>query len=141
MVVGCVLMTISIRAAGYGVAAPGSVKLTILNHDPPADALVVTADTADTPSACAGRQAVVDYLVGVWDDPPNKAVKGNPVHIAKWNRVLEAIGHDTGTGLSAMPDSEIHANAKKWPDSPFKAACAAIFWRRRQAPERARRCH
>ena len=113
-------VVLTLRASGgYGVAAPGSVTLTILNHDPPADGQVITADT---PSACTSRQAVADYLIEVRDNPPNTAVRGNPVHIAKWNRVLEAIGHDTGTGLSPMPASEIHANAAQWPDSPFKAA-------------------
>ena len=56
------------------------------------------------------------------DNPENAAVRGNAAHIAKWNRVLEATGHDTGTGLSPMPASEIHANAAQWPESPFKAA-------------------
>ena len=106
-------------SGGYGVAAPGSVTLTILNDDPLVDGQVITADT---PSGCSARQTVADYLVEVRDNPENTAVRGHPAHIAKWNRVLEAIGHDTGTGLSPMPDSEIHANAKKWPASPFKAA-------------------
>ena len=106
-------------SGGYGVAAPGSVTLTILNDDPLVDGQVITADT---PSGCSARQTVADYLVEVRDNPKNTAVRGHPAHIAKWNRVLEALGHDTGTGLSPMPDPEIHANAKKWPASPFKAA-------------------
>ena len=113
-------VVLTLRASGgYGVAAPGSVTLTILNHDPPADGQVITADT---PSGCNARQAVAAYLIEVRDNPENTAVRGNPAHVAKWNRVLEAIGHDTGTGLSPMPASEIHANAAQWPDSPFKAA-------------------
>ena len=113
-------VVLTLRASGgYGVAAPGSVTLTILNDDPLVDGQVITADT---PSGCSARQTVADYLVEVRDNPKNAAVRGHPAHIAKWNRVLEAIGHDTGTGLSAMPDPEIHANAKKWPASPFKAA-------------------
>ena len=113
-------VVLTLRASGgYGVAAPGSVTLTILNDDPLVDGQVITADT---PSGCSARQTVADYLVEVRDNPKNAAVRGHPAHIAKWNRVLEAIGHDTGTGLSPMPDPEIHANAKKWPDSPFKAA-------------------
>ena len=64
----------------------------------------------------------MSYLVEVRDNPKNTAVKGNPVHIAKWNRVLEALGHDTGTGVAPMAASVIHANAAQWPDSPFKAA-------------------
>ena len=54
------------------------------------------------------------------DNPKNTAVKGNPVHIAKWNRVLAAIGHDSPE--QPMPASDIHAKAEQWPDSPFKAA-------------------
>ena len=94
---------------GYTVGSSGSGTVSVRDDDDPAP-------------ACAARQTVVDYLVEVRDNPKNTAVKGNPVHIAKWNRVLEAIGHDTGTGLAAMPVSEIHGNAKKWPASPFKAA-------------------
>ena len=113
-------VVLTLRASGgYGVAAPGSVTLTILNDDPLVDGQVITADT---PSGCSARQTVADYLVEVRDNPKNTAVRGHPAHIAKWNRVLEALGHDTGTGLSPMPDPEIHANAKKWPASPFKAA-------------------
>ncbi|MDE0195699.1 MAG: hypothetical protein OXP08_09140, partial [bacterium] len=69
-------------------------------------------------------QAVVDRIVEARDHPTDAWAKGggNAHHRAKWNRVLEAIGHDTGTGVSPMPASEIHANAAKWPESTFHAA-------------------
>ena len=105
---GSVSVTVT-DGQGYTVGASASGTVSVQDDDDPA-------------AACTSRQAVAAYLVEVRDNPENKAVKGNPVHIAKWNRVLEAIGHDTGTGLSPMPASEIHGNAKKWPDSPFKAA-------------------
>ena len=95
---------------GYTVGAAASGSITIEDDDAPA-----TPDWTD-------YQTVVSYLVEVRDNPKNTAVKGNPVHIAKWNRVLEAVGHDTGTGVAPMAASEIHANAAQWPDSPFKAA-------------------
>ena len=105
---GSVSVTVT-AGSGYTVGSSGSGTVSVRDDDDPA-------------AACAARQTVVNHLIEVRDNPKNAAVKGNPVHIAKWNRVLEAIGHDTGTGLSPMPASEIHANAAQWPDSPFKAA-------------------
>ena len=105
---GSVTATVA-DGSGYTVGSAASGTVAVQDDDDPA-------------AACTSRQAVAAYLVEVRDNPENKAVKGNPAHIAKWNRVLEAIGHDTGTGLSPMPASEIHANAAQWPDSPFKAA-------------------
>ena len=95
---------------GYAVGTIATHTLTIQNHEPP-----------DAPDY-TDYQTVVNYLIEVRDNPKNTAVKGNPVHIAKWNRVLEAVGHDTGTGVAPMAASVIHANAAQWPDSPFKAA-------------------
>ena len=105
----------------------GSVSVTVTDGTgytvgSSASGTVSVQDDDDAAPACAARQTVVDYLIEVRDNPKNTAVKGHPVHVAKWNRVLEAIGHDTGTGLAPMPASEIHANAAKWPDSPFKTA-------------------
>ena len=105
---GSVSVTVA-DGQGYTVGASASGTVSVQDDDDPA-------------AACAARQSVAAYLIEVRDNPENAAVRGNPAHVAKWNRVLEAIGHDTGTGLSPMPASEIHGNAKKWPDSPFKAA-------------------
>ncbi|MDE0224876.1 MAG: hypothetical protein OXP28_07060, partial [Gammaproteobacteria bacterium] len=62
----------------------------------------------------------MDYLIQVRDDPENTSANDNPAHILKWNRVLAAIGYDSGE--DPMPASEIHENAERWPDSAFKAA-------------------
>ncbi len=80
-------------------------------------ATVSVADNDGTPDY-TDYQTVVDYLIQVRDNPENTAVQGNPAHILKWNRVLAAIGYNSGE--PAMPASEIHANAARWPDSPFK---------------------
>ena len=96
---------------GYTVGSAASGSVIIQDDDAPE----TTPDWTD-------YQTVVSYLIEVRDNPKNTAVKGNAVHIAKWNRVLEALGHDTGTGVAPMAASEIHANAAQWPDSPFKAA-------------------
>ena len=96
---------------GYTVGSAASGSVIIQDDDAPE----TTPDWTD-------YQTVVSYLIEVRDNPKNTAVKGNPVHIAKWNRVLEALGHDTGTGVAPMAASVIHANAAQWPDSPFKAA-------------------
>ena len=95
---------------GYTVGASASGSITIEDDDAPG-----APDWTD-------YQTVVSYLIEVRDNPKNTAMKGNAAHIAKWNRVLEALGHDTGTGVAPMAASVIHANAAQWPDSPFKAA-------------------
>ena len=107
---GSVTVTVT-DGDGYTVGAAASGNITIEDDDAPPG----TPDWTD-------YQTVVSYLVEVRDNPKNTAVKGNPVHIAKWNRVLEAVGHNTGTGLAPMAASEIHAKAAQWPDSPFRAA-------------------
>ena len=118
--------------------ADGSVTVTVAAGDgyaagDPASGTVAVRDDDEAAPGGEGAEpdwtdyrTVVDYLIGVRDNPENEDVRGNPAHIRKWNRVLEAIGHDTGTGLSPMPASEIHANADKWPDSPFRAASAYL---------------
>ena len=119
--------TLTLATAGDDADEPdGSVSVTVTDGQgytvgSSAYATVAVQDDDGAP-ACASRQAVADILIAVRDNPPNARMRGNAAHIAKWNRVLEAIGHDTGTGLSPMPASEIHANAAQWPDSPFKAA-------------------
>ena len=105
---GSVIVTVK-DGDGYTVGAAASDSVTVRDDD-------------DTTPDWTDYQTVVSYLVEVRDNPKNTAVKGNPVHIAKWNRVLEAVGHDTGTGVAPMAASVIHANAAQWPDSPFKAA-------------------
>ena len=107
---GSVTVTV-IDGNGYTVGASASDSVTVRDDDEAPGA----PDWTD-------YQTVVSYLVEVRDNPENTAVKGNPVHIAKWNRVLEAVGHNTGTGLAPMAASEIHAKAAQWPDSPFRAA-------------------
>ncbi|MDE2884148.1 MAG: hypothetical protein OXO53_03485, partial [Chloroflexota bacterium] len=80
-------------------------------------ATVSVADNDNGPDY-TDYQTLVDHLIEIRDNPENTAVKGNPAHIRKWNRVLAAIGYDSGE--SPMPESEIHANAAKWPESSFK---------------------
>ncbi len=83
-------------------------------------ATVAVADNDDPPRTGTDYQTVVNTLIKVRDNPPNTRMRNNPAHILKWNRVLAAIGYDSGE--TAMPASEIHDNAAKWPHSPFKAA-------------------
>jgi len=103
----------------------GSVTATLVDgadYDlgPTKTATVSVADNDDAPPDYTDYQTLVDHLIDIRDNPANTAVKGNPVHIKKWNRVLAAIGYDSGE--SPMPASEIHANAAKWPESSFKLA-------------------
>ena len=97
-------------SGGYEPFTPVRSAIRILNHEPGQGA----PDWTD-------YQTVVDHLIAARDNPANKAVKGNPAHIRKWNRVLASIGY-TASPEEAMPASEIHENAAKWPDSPFWAA-------------------
>ena len=116
------LVTVRLLASGgYAVLPPRHVSLLILNHDPDGGA----PDWTD-------HRTVVNFLVQVRDNPANAAMKGNAAHIAKWNRVLAAIGH--ASPEQPMPASEIHANAVKWPDSPFKAASVYLTSLERQDP-------
>ncbi|MDE0144319.1 MAG: hypothetical protein OXL95_00455 [Nitrospira sp.] len=84
--------------------------------------------TESTASDYTDYQTVVNYLIGIRDNPPNAAVRGNLYHIRKWNQVLEAIGYDTGTSVTPMAEATIHANAATWPDSPFHAASTFLNW-------------
>ena len=97
-------------SGGYEPFTPVRSAIRILNHEPGQGA----PDWTD-------YQTVVDHLIAARDNPANKAVKGNPAHIRKWNRVLASIGY-TASPEEAMPASEIHENAAKWPSSPFWAA-------------------
>ena len=117
------LVTVRLLASGgYAVLPPRHVSLLILNHDPDSGA----PDWTD-------HRTVVNFLVQVRDNPANAAMKGNAAHIAKWNRVLAAIGH--ASPEQPMATSEIHANAAKWPDSPFKAASVYLMSLERQDPQ------
>ena len=60
----------------------------------------------DASSPYHDYQTVVDLLIEVRDNPPNPAMRNNLAHVKKWNRVLAAVGYDSGE--SAMPASEIH---------------------------------
>ena len=102
------------KNSGFDGSETTATRLIIIDDDPPQPPTPVVS-TSD-----ADYQTVVDYLIEARDNPPNPAMRGNAAHVRKWNRVLAAIGHDSGE--SAMPVSEIHDNAAKWPDSPFKAA-------------------
>ncbi len=81
---------------------------------------VVDVSDDDDPPDYTDYQTVVDYLIQVRDNPENQAMRGNPDHIRKWNRVLAAIGYDSGE--QPMMALTIHLNAHRWPDSPFHAA-------------------
>ena len=113
-------------SGGYDPAWPNFVTVTVRNDDPdPAPDEDGDRDAPETPDYTDYR-TVVNYLIEVRDNPQNTAVKGNAVHVAKWNRVLAAIGY-TASPEEPMPASEIHANAAKWPDSPFKAASVYLM--------------
>ena len=112
---GSVTATVN-AGSGYTVSASrGAATVSVADNDDPAP------DWTD-------YQTVVDYLIGIRDNPPNTAVKGNPVHIAKWNGVLEAVGYDTGTGTFATDEAGIHANAAQWPDSPWVPPSTFLNW-------------
>ena len=124
-------VTLTLATAGDGTdEADGSVTVTVTDGDgytvgssASGSVTVRDDDEAGAPD-WTDFQTVVNRIIVARDNPTNAWAKGggNAVHVAKWNRVLEAIGYDTGTGLSPMPASEIHANAAKWPESTFKAA-------------------
>ncbi|MDE2883617.1 MAG: hypothetical protein OXO53_00765, partial [Chloroflexota bacterium] len=59
-------------------------------------ATVSVADNDDATPDYTDYQTLVDHLIEIRDNPANTAVQGNPVHIRKWNRVLAAIGYDSG---------------------------------------------
>ncbi len=83
-------------------------------------ATVSVADNDDATPDYTDYQTLVDHIIEIRDNPVNTAVKGHPVHIRKWNQVLAAIGYDSG--VEPMDESQIHANAAKWPESSFKLA-------------------
>ncbi len=103
---GSVTLTLN-AGGGYTLGAQSSETATVTDND-------------DAAPDYTDYQMVVDYLLQVRDDPENTDAKDNPAHILKWNRVLAAIGYDSG--VDPMPASEIHENAETWPDSAFKAA-------------------
>ncbi|MDE0195369.1 MAG: Ig-like domain-containing protein, partial [bacterium] len=107
----------AVDGTGYTVGSSAAGSVTVRDDDAPPD----TPDRA----AC---QAAADRIVEARDHPTDAWAKGggNAHHVAKWNRVLEAIGYDTGTGVSPMPAAEIHGNAAKWPGSTFKAASTCL---------------
>ena len=98
-----------LASGGYQPFSPVRASIKILNHEP-----------GDGAPDWTDYRTVVDHLIEARDNPENEAVRGNPAHVRKLNRVLAAIGH--ASGEEAMPASEIHANAANWPDSPFWAA-------------------
>lgn len=67
---------------------------------------------------------VIAYIEGIRDNPPNRAVRGHPVHIRKWDRALATLGVDTGERPWAV--AEIRARAHKWPDSPWARVAAVL---------------
>ncbi|MYA40875.1 MAG: hypothetical protein F4Z31_03835, partial [Gemmatimonadetes bacterium] len=72
-------------SGGYEPFTPVRSAIKILNHEPGQGA----PDWTD-------YQTVVSYLIEARDNPSNAAVRGNPAHILKWNRVLAAIGYSSG---------------------------------------------
>lgn len=74
---------------------------------------------------------LVSYIEDIRDNPANTAVRGNPHHIAKWNRVLSLMG-ENGHGQTPMDAELIHSNAAKWPDSPWKPVSDYLKWKENQ---------
>ena len=64
------------------------------------------------------KAAVIAYVTEVRDNPSNPAVRGNPHHITKWNRVLALLGEPTGEE-KPFTLAEIRVRAEKWPQSPW----------------------
>ncbi len=118
--------TLTLATSGDDVDEPdGSVTVTVQSGTDytPASTASASVDVADDDLAepdYSDYQTVVDLLIEARDNPENARVRNNPAHIRKLNRVLAAIGYDSGE--QPMPASQIHGNAAKWPHSPFKAA-------------------
>ena len=120
--------TVTVTALDDAVYNAGGARRTKLRHKvrgggygKNVDMRVTVRDDGDTTEPdYTDYRTVVKLLVQERDHPANAAVDGNPAHVAKWNQVLAAIGHDSPE--APMAASRIHANAGKWPDSPFRAA-------------------
>ena len=59
------------------------------------------------------KDEIITFIKSIRDNPPNTAVRGNPHHIRKWNRVLATL--DVDTGETPFTPSEIRVRAEKWP--------------------------
>ena len=102
---------------GYTVSTTNGVATVAVsdNDDPPAqpDTDTDTDTEADTTSATCelpDDAITADEITG-WRDAldPNKAAAG----VTRWNRTLEALGVDTGTGVSAMTADQAQ-NVADW---------------------------
>ena len=111
---GSVTATIT-HQTGYTVSSTsGSATVAIAdNDDPPAQPDPDTDTEADTTSATCELpdDAITADEVTGWRDAldPNKAAAG----ITRWNRILEAFGVDTGTGVTAMTADQAQ-NVADW---------------------------
>ncbi|MDE2905528.1 MAG: hypothetical protein OXQ28_05525 [Acidobacteriota bacterium] len=63
------------------------------------------------------KAEAIAFIKSIRDNPPNRAVRGNPHHIRKWNRALATLGQDTGE--TPWTAAEIRVRAEKWPQSPW----------------------
>lgn len=86
-------------------------------QDDRAAAAALEAEDEMEEAAGDPKAEVVAFIKGIRDNPPNRAVRGNPHHILKWNRALAALGEDTGE--TPWTRAEIQARADKWPESSW----------------------
>ena len=90
-------------------------------QDDRAAAQAIEDDEAEESGVVEDPKAeVIEYFKGIRDNPPNPRVRGNPHHIHKFNRVLAALGENTG--VEPWAPAEIRARAAKWPSSPWARA-------------------
>lgn len=89
-----------------------------------AAALKADDEKEDSGTARSPKAEAVEFIERIRDNPPNRAVRGNPVHVRKWNRALAALG--VYTGEKPWSGAEIRARAEKWPDSPWARVAAVL---------------
>ena len=100
-------VTLTVATTGDDADEPdGSVTVTVTDGDgytvgSSASDSVTVRDDDDTTPDWTDYQTVVSYLIEVRDNPKNTAVKGNSVHIAKWNRVAGGARARHGDGRRA----------------------------------------
>ena len=109
---GSVTATITDQQAYTVSADHGSATVAVADNDDPPAQPDTDTDTDTTSTTCElPDDAITVAEVTGWRDAldPNKAGAG----INRWNRVLEAFGVDTGTGVTAMTSDQAQ-NVADW---------------------------
>ena len=99
-------------------STPEHPAVSVTDHEIRAAAATIPED--EESDAVDPRAECIAYIESIRDSPPNRAVRGNPHHIRKWNRTLATLG--VPTGELPWTAAEIYARAEKWPGSPWARA-------------------